>query len=129
MFSPTKWWNQFAIDRTSKFAFVEFHHTANRKTASAFLAKLIRSVPYKVHTVLTDNGVQFCHMPQHRDGPTAQYSVHMFDRVCRANDIDHRLTKPDQPRTNVKVERMNRTLKDAAATMSDINTRETKLAA
>jgi transposase-like protein len=102
-----------AIDRTSKFAFVELHHTANRKTASAFLAKLIKAVPYKIHIVLTDNGVQFCHMPQHRDGPTAQYSVHMFDRVCRANDIDHRLTKPNHPWTNGQVERMNRTLKEA----------------
>jgi transposase-like protein len=102
-----------AIDRTSKFAFVELHDTANRKTASGFLERLIRAVPYKIHTVLTDNGVQFCHMPQHRDGPTAQYSVHMFNRICRENDIDHRLTKPNHPWTNGQVERMNRTLKEA----------------
>jgi transposase-like protein len=102
-----------AIDRTSKFAFVELHDTANRKTASAFLAKLIKAVPYKIHTVLTDNGVQFCHMPQHRDGPTAQYSIHMFDRVCRENGIQHRLTRPNHPWTNGQVERMNRTLKEA----------------
>jgi len=102
-----------AIDRTSKFAFVELHDAANRKTASGFLERLIKTVPYKIHTVLTDNGVQFCHMPQHRDGPTAQCSVHMFDRICRENDIDHRLTKPNHPWTNGQVERMNRTLKEA----------------
>jgi transposase-like protein len=102
-----------AIDRTSKFTFVEVHSKANRKTASTFLERLIKAVPYKIHTVLTDNGVQFSHMPQHRDGPTAQYSVHMFDRVCSENDIEHRLTKPNHPWTNGQVERMNRTLKEA----------------
>lgn len=102
-----------AIDRASKFAFVELHDRATRRNASEFLQRLIKAVPYKVHIVLTDNGVQFCHMPQHRDGPTAQYSVHMFDRTCRDNDIDHRLTKPNHPWTNGQVERMNRTLKEA----------------
>src|ERR1041384_2968094 len=48
-----------AIDRTSKFAFAQLHPTANVKTAANFLAALVKAVPYKVHTVLTDNGVQF----------------------------------------------------------------------
>ena len=102
-----------AIDRTSKYAFVDLHEKANRTIASTFLNNLIATVPYKIHTVLTDNGVQFCHMSQHRDGPTAQYSGHMLDRVCRENGIEHRLTQPNHPWTNGQVERMNRTLKDA----------------
>src|SRR3954449_2375920 len=48
-----------AIDRTSKFAFVQLVTKANRVTASAFLVALIAAVPYKIHTVLTDNGIQF----------------------------------------------------------------------
>ena len=48
-----------AIDRTSKFAFAQLHPTANVKTAAHFLAALVKAVPYKIHTVLTDNGVQF----------------------------------------------------------------------
>ena len=44
-----------AIDRTSKFAFVRLEEKANRITASAFLVALIEAVPYKIHTVLTDN--------------------------------------------------------------------------
>jgi Integrase core domain len=89
-----------AIDRASKFAFLELHERATRSNASEFLRRLIKVVPYKVRTVLTDNGVQFSYMPQHRDGPTAQYSVHMFDRVCRENGIEHRLTRPNHPWTN-----------------------------
>jgi transposase-like protein len=45
-----------AIDRTSKFAFVELHEKVTRRVAADFLRHLIEAVPYRVHTVLTDNG-------------------------------------------------------------------------
>src|ERR1700738_349816 len=48
-----------AIDRTSKFAFVQLVRKTRRTSASAFLEALIAAVPYKIHTVLTDTGVQF----------------------------------------------------------------------
>ena len=48
-----------AIDRTSKFAFVELHEKATTKVAAEFLRHLIAAVPYKIHTVLTDNGIHF----------------------------------------------------------------------
>jgi hypothetical protein len=44
-----------AIDRTSKFAFVQVVRKTGRTSASAFLMALIVAVPYKIHTVLTDN--------------------------------------------------------------------------
>ena len=102
-----------AIDRTSKFAFAKLAEKANRMTASAFLTALIEAVPYKIHTVLTDNGIQFTFPPRYADGPTARYATHMFDMRCRENGIEHRLTKPNHPWTNGQVERMNRTLKEA----------------
>jgi hypothetical protein len=102
-----------AIDRTSKFAFAQLHPTANVKTAVNFLAALIKAVPYKIHIVLTDNGIQFGDSIQHRSGPTARYRLHMFDRVCREHDIEHRFTKPNHLWTNGQVERMNRSLKEA----------------
>ena len=48
-----------AVDRTSKFAFARLVESANTKTAAAFLDDLVAAVPYEVHTVLTDNGIQF----------------------------------------------------------------------
>lgn len=102
-----------AIDRTSKLAFAKLEQQANIYTASDFLRVLIEAVPYQIHTVLTDNGVQFCDAPRNRSGPTARYRVHLFDRVCRENGIEHRLTKPNHPWTNGQVERMNRTIKEA----------------
>lgn len=92
------------------------HHQtsgSNSYTACEFFRALIEATPYKIHTVLTDNGMQFCHAPHNRSGPTARYSVHLFDRLCREHDIEHRLTKPNHPWTNGQVERMNRTLKEA----------------
>lgn len=102
-----------AIDRTSKFAFVQLVPKANRVTASVFLEALIAAVPYKIHTVLTDNGIQFTFPPRYADGPTARYMTHMFDMRCQENDIEHRLTKVKHPWTNGQVERMNRTIKEA----------------
>lgn len=40
--------------------------------------------------------------------------THMFDMRCRENGIEHRLTKIKHPWTNGQVERMNRTIKEAA---------------
>lgn len=102
-----------AIDRTSKFAFVQVVRKTGRTSAAAFLTALIKAVPYKIHTVLTDNGIQFTFPPRYADGPTARYITHMFDMRCQENDIDHRLTKVKHPWTNGQVERMNRTIKEA----------------
>ena len=102
-----------AIDRTSKFAFAQLVEKANRVTASAFLVALIKAVPYKIHTVLTDNGIQFRLPPRYADGPNARWSTHMFGLRCNENGIEHRCTKINHPWTNGQVERMNRTIKDA----------------
>ena len=102
-----------AIDRTSKFAYVELHEQSGRSVAKAFLDNLVGAVPYKIHTVLTDNGAQFCIQPKYRNGPTARYIRHLFDQCCDSHSIEHRLTKPKHPWTNGQVERMNRTIKEA----------------
>ena len=102
-----------AIDRTSKFAFAKLFTRATMLNAKAFLEGLIKAVPYKIHTVLTDNGIQFADLPKNRDGITAMLRVHVFARVCIVNGIEHRFTKPNHPWTNGQVERMNRTIKEA----------------
>jgi transposase InsO family protein len=102
-----------AIDRTSKFAVVELVEKADMRAAAAFLEALIAAVPYRIHTVLTDNGIQFADLPKNRQGLTARFRGHPFDRTCHVHGIEHRLTKPNHPWTNGQVERMNRTIKEA----------------
>jgi transposase InsO family protein len=97
-----------AVDRTSKFAYAELHPKATRVIARDFLRSLLAAVPYTVHTILTDNGIQFAK----RQG-TETYRSIPFDRFCQAHNIEHRLTKICHPWTNGQVERMNRTIKEA----------------
>ena len=102
-----------AIDRTSKFAVVELVEKADMQAAAAFLEALVEAVPYHIHTVLTDNGIQFADLPKNRGGLTARWRGHPFDRICLRHSIGHRLTQPNHPWTNGQVERMNRTIKEA----------------
>lgn len=102
-----------AIDRTSKFAFFRLADKATTVTATAFLDEWVETVPYIIHTMLTDNGIQFADLPKNREGPTARWRGHPFDRACWRHDIEHRLTKPQHSWTNGQVERMNRTIKEA----------------
>jgi hypothetical protein len=48
-----------AIDRTRKFAFIRLVGSAGKMEAADFLREFVAAVPYRIHTVLTDNGVQF----------------------------------------------------------------------
>jgi IS30 family transposase len=111
-----------AIDRTSKFAFVELHEKATTRVSGDFLRHLLEAVPYKIHTVLTDNGIQFTTpgaggsavpliVEALANGKTVW--AHAFELACAKAGIDHRTTKPKHPWTNGQVERMNRTIKDA----------------
>ena len=102
-----------AIDRTSKFAFVEMHEKVARRTAGDFLRRLIAAVPYKVHTVLTDNGTHFTTpgnassaAPDIKAALDAGEPVqaHAFEYACALAGIDHRLTKPKHPWTTDEVE-------------------------
>ena len=118
-----------AIDRVTKFVHVAFYDANTKMNGAAFLREVVEAFPYAIHTVLTDNGMAFADLPRYRDGPTARWMGHIFDRVCREHGIEHRLTKPyhpwtngplDQrppgptaPWTNGQAERMNRTVKEA----------------
>ena len=79
-----------------------------------FLRGVIKAFPYKIHTVLTDNGMAFADLPKNRNKPIHAFlGMHIFGRVCNENGITHKLTKPYHPWTNGQAERMNRTIKEA----------------
>ena len=80
------------------------------------LRGVVEAFPYAIHTVLTDNGMAFADLPKNRGRHPEMEAIfggRIFDRVCDRHGIEHRLTKPYHPWTNGRVERMNRTIKDA----------------
>lgn len=105
-----------AIDRATRYVYLEIHPRRNAETAAAFLQRFLAHFPAKVHTILTDNGSEFTDrfavdMPgKPKDKPSGN---HPFDRICDAASIEHRLAKPFTPRTNGMVERFNRRIAEA----------------
>jgi IS30 family transposase len=81
-----------AIDRTSKFAHLRLEKRAGKMDAAQFLRDLLQALPYRIHTVLTDNGIQFT-----THALDWHAFAHIFDRVCRKSGIEHRLTKVRHP--------------------------------
>jgi hypothetical protein len=81
-----------AIDRTSKFAHLRMEKRAGKMEAAQFLRDLLQALPYRIHTALTDNGIQFTNRALN-----ARAFAHIFDRVCRENGIEHHLTKVKHP--------------------------------
>ena len=89
------------IDRTSKFAVTQLVDKADRRTAWEFLEHLLKAVPYRIHTILTDNGIQFAEQPRNRN--TAWSRQMRLDLICEANNIEHRLTKPIHPKAMITI--------------------------
>jgi transposase InsO family protein len=102
-----------AIDRATRFVYLEILADRRAATAAGFLGRFLDRFPLPVHTILTDNGSEFTDRfavdkkTKPHDKPSGQ---HPFDRLCAERAITHRLTRPFRPQTNGMVERFNRRL-------------------
>jgi len=88
-----------AIDRATRWVYVEILKDKAAASANGFLKRLIAKAPFTITKLLTDNGKEFtdrfCATGEHH--PTG---AHAFDRVCAQHAIEHRLIKPRRPQTN-----------------------------
>lgn len=90
-----------AVDDHSRLAYVECHDNERAVTAVEFFERariFFASHGITVKSVLTDNG--------------SCYISGLWKASCAEAKIKHRRTKRQTPRTNGKVERFNRTMKD-----------------
>ena len=104
-----------AIDRATRWVFVEIKKNKTAACAKSFLNALHKACPLKIQKLLTDNGKEFTDrlFASRARQPTGE---HEFDQLCQALDIEHRLTKPRTPRTNGMVERFNGRIADVLKT-------------
>lgn len=104
-----------AIERTTRFVHVEIVQERSAEIIAACLERFLQAFGHPVHTILTDNGSEFTD----RFGGALYRTLdkgtgdHLFDKICQAHGIKHKLTRPYRPQTNGMVERFNRRLAEA----------------
>lgn len=104
-----------AIDRATRWVYLEIRRNKSAKSAKAFLHKVVKAAPFKISKVLTDNGKEFTDRFS-TAGERKPTGDHIFDQACQSQAIEHRLTKPKHPQTNGMVERFNGRIADILKT-------------
>src|SRR5262249_28230393 len=102
-----------AIDRATRFVYLEILPDRRAATAASFLARFLDRFPLRVHTILTDNGSEFTDrlaVDKKAKLPDKPSGLHAVDQLCAKHAITHRLTRPFRPQSNGIVERFNRRL-------------------
>lgn len=99
-----------AVDRATRYAYVEVRKRKTMNTSTEVLRNVVERYPFKITTILTDNGIEFTYslLPKGKRPPRE----HPFDEECKRMGIEHRLTKFRHPFTNGMVEAFNRRLKE-----------------
>jgi len=100
-----------AIDRATRTLFYKVYDTKTSENAKDFMNECLVFFPFKISHVLTDNGLEFTNrLIKSKKGNLCK-KPSKLDKTCEKNNIDHRLTKPNTPKTNGMVERANGTIK------------------
>jgi len=99
-----------AIDRATRYVYLELHDNKRMETATTFLENTVAQYPFNIEKILTDNGIEFSYNPL-PDGKKPKDKEHPFAAVCRQKQIEHRTTLVKHPWTNGMVEAMNKKVK------------------
>jgi transposase-like protein len=111
-----KWYLFVAIDRATRYVYLELHDNKRMETATAFLDNARAQCPFKVEKLHTDNGIKFSYNPL-PDGKKPKDKQHLFVARCQAKQIEHCIYAPEgaalvkHPGTNGRVEAMNKKVK------------------
>lgn len=104
-----------AIDRTTRWVFVQIKANKTAANAKAFLRALHKACPIKITKLLTDNGKEFTdRLFASRELEPSRN--HEFDQLREQLGIEHRLAKPRTSKNNGMVERFNGRVADVLKT-------------
>ena len=110
-FNGKRMYCYLAIDRATRLIFLRIYPRKNKEAAADFLIQALGFYPFRVHTILTDNGKEFTNVGQKSYGRVGKNPV-LFEIICELAGIDYRKTKARHPWTNGMAERAVRTVKD-----------------
>jgi len=105
-----RWYVFTAIDRVSKLAFLWVSERKTKEMGTRFLRMVLAFYPYRIHYILTDNGMEFSYNFLPKGKKTKK--IHPFDKLCQEMQIQHRTIKFKHPWTNGMVERFNGKVKN-----------------
>jgi len=95
-----------AVDRATRLVYLHVYEHVDAASAVNFLGRCLSFYPFLIKKILTDNGAEFSLGSFRRWGRPAK-RIHLFDQICAACGIEHRLTRPYTPKTNGLAERTN----------------------
>lgn len=91
------------VDDATRITYAKLYRRKTALNGLSFLKKVIELSPFRIQSILTDNGLEFTNI---RGAPNS----HIIDEFCLKNNIKHKLTRKRRPQTNGKVERFYRTV-------------------
>lgn len=101
-----------AVDRATRMVFLKVYNACDGDAACDFLQLCLAYFPFRIYTVLTDNGGQYTL----KATAAALYSKgrrRPFEELCTGYGIRHKTTRPYTPKTNGLVERVNGLIQEA----------------
>lgn len=107
-----RWYCYLAVDRATRMIFLRVYPRKNKEAAADFLVSALGFYPFRIHTILTDNGAEFTNKGKQGFYRRKLKSSVPFQLICELAGVDHRNTKFKHPWTNGMAERMVRTIKE-----------------
>lgn len=113
-----------AIDRATRLLYFKVYDKKNGENAQHFFDECMNFFPFKITTILTDNGLEFSNKLLKSKKGNHCTKKSLFDLKCEQYNINHRLTKPSTPKTNGMVERVNGIIKSTTILKHDYSNLE-----
>lgn len=115
-----------AIDCASRWRYLAVYDDIGNSEAVAFLNELIKTTPFRIMAIKTDNGSCFTnrYTGYLKSVDPLNLKIHAFDLKCQEENIIHYLIDPGKPAQNGKVERSHRSDQETFYDQVDFNTVE-----
>lgn len=99
-----------AIDSASRWRYLKIYDSYSNYDSINFLQELLRTAPFRIRAVKTDNGGNFTnrYTGYLKSSEPLNPRLHDFDLICQKRNIIHYLIDPGKPAQNGKVERSHR---------------------